>query len=93
MRSQIEYRHLEFNVEVNMENNVFELGMCFINAKGFREVVENYAVKNGKRVRFIKNEPIKLRAICSKSSDWLIYASKVYREHTLRVKIFKLVHI
>lgn len=77
MKSQNEYRHLEFNAGVDMENRVFRLGVCFINVEEFREAVGNYAMKKGRRVRFIKNEPNKLRVVCSKSFDWLVYASKL----------------
>ncbi|XP_030475933.2 uncharacterized protein LOC115693102 [Syzygium oleosum] len=92
MSSPVEYTHPEFNAEVDMENLVFKLGMFFSNAKEFREAVRNHAIKNGRRVRFTKNTSKKLRAVCSNGCDWLIYASKVQREHTLQVKTFNPVH-
>ncbi|KAL3744004.1 hypothetical protein ACJRO7_013281 [Eucalyptus globulus] len=90
--SENEYTHPEFNAEVDMENPTFKLGMCFSNAKEFREAVRNHAIKNGRNVRFVKNTPNKLRAMCSEGCGWLIYASKVQREHTLQVKTFNSVH-
>ncbi|XP_048134001.1 uncharacterized protein LOC115749150 [Rhodamnia argentea] len=59
MDSQFEYTHPEFNADVDMENPTFKLGMCFSNAKEFREAIKNYAIKNGRRVRFAKNAPNK----------------------------------
>ncbi|XP_048131469.1 uncharacterized protein LOC115733779 [Rhodamnia argentea] len=90
--SQVEYTHPEFDAEVDMENPTFKLGMCFSNAKEFRGAVRNYAIKNEKQVRFTKNAPNKLRAVCFDGCGWLIYASKVQREQTLQVKTFNPVH-
>jgi len=45
--SQVEYTHIKFIAEVDM-NLIIILGMCFSNAKEFREIVRNYAIKNGR---------------------------------------------
>ncbi|KAK3440773.1 hypothetical protein EUGRSUZ_B01037 [Eucalyptus grandis] len=92
MNGENEYTHPKFNAEVDMENPVFKLGMCFSNAEEFRKAVRNHAIKNGRKVRFVKNTPNKLRAVCSNGCDWLIYDSKVQREHTLQVKTFNSIH-
>lgn len=91
--SQVEFTLLKFNVEVDMENTIFKLGMCFSNTKEFREAVRNYVMKNGRRVRFAQNGPNKLRTVYYDGCDWLIYASKVQREHILQVKTLNPVHI
>lgn len=52
-------------------------GVHFSNAKKFKESVRNYIIKNGRKERFIDNEPNKLRVVCPKDCDWLIYTSKV----------------
>ena len=39
-------------------------------------------------MRFTKNTRNMLRSACFEGCDWLIYASKVQREHTLQVKTF-----
>ncbi|KAL3753889.1 hypothetical protein ACJRO7_001174 [Eucalyptus globulus] len=90
--SQNEYTYPEFNAEIDMENPIFKLGMCFSNAKEFREAIRNYAIKNGRQVRFTKSAQNKLRVVCSEGCDWLIYASKVQGKHTLQVKTFNPVH-
>jgi len=90
--SQNEYTYPELNAEIDMENPVFKLGMCFSNAKEFREAIRNYAIKNGRQVRFTKSAQNKLRVVCSEGCDWLIYASKVQGKHTLQVKTFNPVH-
>ncbi|KAI3410640.1 uncharacterized protein J3R85_018644 [Psidium guajava] len=92
MDSQFEYTHPEFNVDVDMENPTFKLGMCFSNAKEFSEAIKNYAIKNRRQVRFVKNAPNKVRVVCSDGCDWLIYASKMQGEHTLQVKTLNSVH-
>jgi len=92
MDGKNEYTHPEFNAKVDMENPVFKLGMCFSNAEEFKKAVRNHAIKNGRKVRFVKNTHNKLRAVCSDGCDWLIYASKVQREHTLQVKTFNPIH-
>ncbi|XP_030525043.2 uncharacterized protein LOC115737179 [Rhodamnia argentea] len=88
MDSQFEYTHPEFNADVDME----KLGMCFSNAKEFREAIKNYAIKNGRQVRFAKNAPNKVRAVCSEGCGWLIYASKMQGEQTLQVKTYNPIH-
>jgi len=67
--SQFEYTNSEFNVEVDIENPIFKLGMCFSNTKELKEVVRNYAIKNGRQMRFIENTPNRLRAMCSNVCD------------------------
>lgn len=60
-----------------IENIVFKKGMCFCNAKEFRKVVRNYTMNNERRVRFTKETPKKLMAICFEGCDGLIYAYKM----------------
>ncbi|KAL3734807.1 hypothetical protein ACJRO7_024047 [Eucalyptus globulus] len=92
MNDENEYTHPEFNAKVDMENPIFKLGMCFSNAEEFRKAIRNHAIKNGRKMRFVKNTPNKLSAVCYDGCDWLIYVSKVQREHTLQVKTFKPIH-
>lgn len=49
MRNSNEYTHPKFNAKVHMENLIFRLGMCLSNAKKFKESIENYVIKNGRR--------------------------------------------
>ncbi|XP_048140277.1 uncharacterized protein LOC125316306 [Rhodamnia argentea] len=60
MGSQVEYIHPKFDAEVDMENPTFKLEMCFSNAKEFRGVVRNYAIKNGKQKKKESENVLKL---------------------------------
>ncbi|XP_039166588.1 uncharacterized protein LOC104417970 [Eucalyptus grandis] len=71
MNGENEYTHPEFNAEVDMENPVFKLGMCFSNAEEFRKAVRNHAIKNGRKVRALHVPQISTKWLANKYCDRL----------------------
>ena len=72
-----------------MENPKFKLGMLFNSVKVlFRVAVREYAIKNGKQIKFPINENDKVMAIYNEGCQWVLYASMLKGEHTMQVKTF-----
>jgi hypothetical protein len=42
----------------------FELEMIFTSTKQFKEAMTEYAVEGGWEIRFVKNDKVKVRAVC-----------------------------
>ena len=59
-------RYLEFVSDTNMANPKFSIGLLFTCATEFRAAVRECAIKNGRNVKFVKNEKDKVRVVCSK---------------------------
>jgi len=64
----------------------FCLGMEFCSLKEFKQALKEYSVLNGREVIFLKNDDVRVRAICKKKCGFLILCSKVGGSHTFRVK-------
>lgn len=50
--------------------------MVFDNVEQFKMAIYKYAVMKGVGVKFVKNEGLRVKAICISSHPWSIYASK-----------------
>lgn len=59
-------RYPQFVGDTDMTNLEFSVGLLFTCAIEFRDVVKEYAIKNGRNVKFIKNENDKVRIVCLK---------------------------
>ncbi|KAH7838022.1 hypothetical protein Vadar_021132 [Vaccinium darrowii] len=72
------------------ENHVFKVGMEFKTHDLFREAVKEHSIKWGKKVKFVKSDREKVRAICKgkKGCPWLIYASYVPVDAVYRIKMW-----
>jgi len=64
----------------------FCLGMEFCSLKKFKQALKEYSALNGRKVISLKNDDIRVRAICKKKSGFLILCSKVGGSHTFWVK-------
>ncbi|KAF2295539.1 hypothetical protein GH714_033161 [Hevea brasiliensis] len=73
----------------NTDTPIFNLGMEFIDAEEFRELVANYSISRGVQIVFAKNEPDRVRARCQEKCSFVIYASRTEKEQPLIVKTFK----
>ncbi|KAH7833745.1 hypothetical protein Vadar_009318 [Vaccinium darrowii] len=84
-----------FNENTDMENPVFKVGMEFKTHAFFREAVKEHSIKWGKKVKFVKSDREKVRAICNgkKKCPWLIYASYVPADAVYRIKRFCVRHL
>ena len=64
----------------------FCLGMEFCSLKEFKQALKEYSVLNGREVIFLKNDDVRVRAICKKKCGFLILCSKVGGSHTFQVE-------
>ncbi|XP_020411996.1 uncharacterized protein LOC18788539 [Prunus persica] len=79
----------EFNAATDMADPKFEIGLLFSDCKVFRAAVREYSILQNRDVVFIRNEALKLKAVCGDPDcEWMIYASKMQHENTLQVKTY-----
>ena len=69
----------------------FKLGMEFSSLKQFKQALMEHSVLNGREVKFVKNDDVRVRAICKRKCGFLkcgflILCSKVRGSQTFRVK-------
>ncbi|KAF4350325.1 hypothetical protein F8388_010881 [Cannabis sativa] len=64
-----------FNPTIDMKNPIFHLRMVFASKKVVKEALREYAIKNGRQIRFVKNDKRRIRVICQESCPFLFYAS------------------
>ncbi|XP_030479245.1 uncharacterized protein LOC115696487 [Cannabis sativa] len=68
----------EFNVDVDMKNTSFEVGLVFSSGKEFKHVVKEYAIMNGKEIFFKVNDSHRVRAKCKGiQCPWMYFSSKI----------------
>ncbi|KAH7842932.1 hypothetical protein Vadar_010817 [Vaccinium darrowii] len=86
-------RYPEYRRETDLGKVMFKTGMLFCTAKEFREAVREYAIKQGKDIKFVKNETTRVRAICAaKSCPWYILGSLTQKGEAFQVKSFESEH-
>ncbi|KAK2657928.1 hypothetical protein Ddye_010980 [Dipteronia dyeriana] len=70
-----------------MQDPKFVIGMEFGSDDVFRNAIRAHAVKNRRAVRFKKNDPNRIRAICEKEgSKWFVYGSWLNDKRTFKIK-------
>ncbi|KAH7859402.1 hypothetical protein Vadar_000654 [Vaccinium darrowii] len=79
-------KHKVFNDQTNKENPVFIVDMEFKSHSQFRDAVKEYAIKHGKKIKFLKSDREKVRAVCKKGCPWECYASYVPADQLYRIK-------
>ncbi|GMY06045.1 hypothetical protein FCV25MIE_01284 [Fagus crenata] len=70
----------------------FELGMLFTSTKQFKEAIIEYAVEGGWGIRFVKNDKVRVRAICQEGCKFIAFLAKLPRELTFQLKTLQLEH-
>ncbi|CAB4313346.1 unnamed protein product [Prunus armeniaca] len=86
---EVDKNWLKFNAATDMVDPKFEIGILFSDCKVFRAAVREYSILQNKDVVFIRNEALKLKAVCGDPDcGWMIYASKMQHENTLQVKTY-----
>ncbi|KAG8379207.1 hypothetical protein BUALT_Bualt07G0064600 [Buddleja alternifolia] len=68
------------------------LGMKFVPREKYREVLRDWAVRNGWDLKFIANEKKKITAVCKHGCSWRIHASHRQGSTTYQVKTLRGVH-
>ncbi|RYR78052.1 hypothetical protein Ahy_A01g002786 [Arachis hypogaea] len=66
-----------------------QVGMKFNTKYEFKEVVREYTIQEGRRIKFKKNDNIRYRAICKvKECAWVVYASRDCDDSCWQIKTF-----
>ena len=80
-----------FNDKLEMKNPVFKLGMIFFSDhKVMKSAIKSYAIKNGKNIRIVRSEALRVKAVCTSSDGcpWSLYASKMQDCFNMQIKTF-----
>ncbi|KAM0827900.1 hypothetical protein ACQ4PT_067889 [Festuca glaucescens] len=81
-----------FNAEVDMTNPEFKVGMIFSGVKEFRQALQNYSIKRRVKVNNIRNDPMRVEAICKPRCSWQIKGSCDSRYGAFSVKTYTKKH-
>ncbi|XP_058198465.1 uncharacterized protein LOC131313987 [Rhododendron vialii] len=83
----------EYRRETDLGKVQFTEGMKFPSAKEFREAVREYSIKEGKDIKFVKNETTRVKAKCAtEGCGWSIMASLSQKGESFQVKTHKSEH-
>ncbi|KAF7135905.1 hypothetical protein RHSIM_Rhsim08G0208800 [Rhododendron simsii] len=82
----------KFRTEHDMEDPKFVLGLIFLSATVFKDAIKQYAIKNQKNVKIVKNDKKRVKVKCEAGCPWVIYATKVLGEESYQVRTFKKKH-
>ncbi|WOL00674.1 hypothetical protein Cni_G09387 [Canna indica] len=63
-----------------------QLGMEFTSTKEFKEVIQEYALLNGRALKFKKNDAKRVRVTCQGSCEFVALCSRVGKTNTFRLK-------
>ncbi|CAH9114392.1 unnamed protein product [Cuscuta europaea] len=75
-----------FCAKTDMKEPTFKLGLTFGTKQEFKEAVENHAFKNGKEVRFVKNDKEQVVVECKHiGCSWKMNLRKVMNSHSWRI--------
>jgi hypothetical protein len=64
-----------FNLEVDMDNPTFKIGMLFSGVEEVRKAITTYAIRNRVKIKKLRNEGRRFEAVCAPGCPWYIKAS------------------
>ncbi|KAG5536679.1 hypothetical protein RHGRI_024191 [Rhododendron griersonianum] len=83
----------EYIRETNLGKVQFTIGMKFPSAKEFSEAMREYSIKEGKNIKFVKNETTRVKAKCViEECGWSILGSLSEKGESFQVKTHKSEH-
>lgn len=62
--------------------------MVFNNVEQFKMAIYKYVVMKGVCVKFVKNEGVRIKAICISPCPWSVYASIERNNNTFMIKTY-----
>ena len=71
-----------FKMPRNMADHKWELGTYFASRDHFKEAVRNYAIRSRRDLKIQKNDNVRVRVICKKGCEWMLYCAKLPDEDT-----------
>ena len=92
VQGHLQNRFRAFNVEVDMNNPEFKVGMVFSDVKEIRKALQSYSIRNRVKVNKIRNDPKRIEAVCKPGCSWKLKASKDSRNNAFTVKTYVKVH-
>ncbi|KAF7120871.1 hypothetical protein RHSIM_Rhsim13G0222200 [Rhododendron simsii] len=83
----------EYRRKTDLGKVQFTVWMKFPSAKEFREAVRDYSIKEGKDIKFVKNETTRVKAKCATvDCGWSVMASLYQKGESFQVKTHKSEH-
>ena len=79
-------KQVEFNAKSDMRNVALKKEMKFPNAKVFKAVLREYAIKKPIDIKFILNERTKISVHYKNGCGWRCYTFQISRELTFQIK-------
>jgi hypothetical protein len=65
-----------FDLEIDMDNPTFRLGMLFSGVEEVRKALSTYSIRNRVKITKVRNERRRLEAICVPGCPWML---KIFR--------------
>ncbi|KAM1507964.1 hypothetical protein ACFXTH_017328 [Malus domestica] len=78
----------KLNVDTDMENPQFDVGMKFPSKKVLKQAIQKYGVLGSYECKIGKNDRIRLSAKCKQGCSWRLFASVIQGENTFRIKSY-----
>ncbi|CAL9003282.1 unnamed protein product [Prunus brigantina] len=74
----------QYRRATDLKNPEFHLGMQFANREHLKEAIKEYAIVNGKLLKFKKNDKRRVKVVCSGSGNcaFVLYASRIDKEES-----------
>lgn len=89
-------RWQEFNQEIDIENPKIEKGMIFSDREALKEAIKQYGRRNRYNLKFVRNEKLRVKAICKEKCTWVLWGSKMSRsdksDNTWQIKTYNSEH-
>lgn len=79
-------RYPTFNMNTEMKNPKFKIGLRFKSAKNFGKINRMHSIVDNRGIRFAKNEAGRIRAKCSEECARRISGSLMHDRKTIQVK-------
>ncbi|CAH9116057.1 unnamed protein product, partial [Cuscuta epithymum] len=82
-----------FEFNATRDNIILKPGQLFVNVNEFRKVLQIFAIRNGFRLKRLKNEKSRVTAKCAADGcTWRINASPNWNKRTFQVKTYCFEH-
>ena len=75
-----------FRPHTDMEDPQFKLGMLFASSAELKAAIRQHSIKHQRKIKLLKNDKRRVKAVCLGKCSWLIYASRVKGEETYKVQ-------
>ncbi|KAH7845309.1 hypothetical protein Vadar_000555 [Vaccinium darrowii] len=82
----------KFRPDTDMADPQFRVGMLFSSPQEFKTAVKEYAIKQQRNVKLVKNDKQRIRARCEKKCQRELYVAKVMTESTYQVRTYRGIH-